>query len=50
LVRALNNVGASLAQNGQVAQSVTVFERALELDPGDQNVKRNLEMARQLQR
>jgi Tfp pilus assembly protein PilF len=45
---ASGNLGWTLANQGKVAEAIPYFERALALNPGDENIKRNLERARQL--
>jgi tetratricopeptide (TPR) repeat protein len=42
-----NNLGAALFLQGDVAGAIEHFERALQLDPGHDKARRNLEKARQ---
>ena len=43
-----NNMGGLLATTGRFAAAIAHFERALEIDPGLADVRRNLAQARQL--
>jgi Ca-activated chloride channel homolog len=47
--RSLYNQGNVHLQQQQVAEAVKAYQRALELDPADQDAKANLELALQLQ-
>ena len=47
-VAAHNSLGATLANQGRIAEAAVHFERAVALNPGDVNAKRNLEAARQM--
>jgi tetratricopeptide (TPR) repeat protein len=48
LAQTQNNLGAALAGEGRMAEAIAHFERSLALDPADENVKRNLDLARQM--
>ena len=50
LAEALNNLGATLASEDRMAEAIPYFERSLQLNPTDENVKRNLDLARQMSR
>jgi Flp pilus assembly protein TadD len=41
-----NSLGYTLANLGRVAEALPHFERAVALNPGNDNAKRNLEQAR----
>jgi tetratricopeptide (TPR) repeat protein len=45
-----NNLGWTLASQGRIAEAIPHFERALALNPGDENATENLERARHAQR
>ena len=50
LSEVLNNLGATLASEDRMAEAIPYFERSLQLNPTDENVKRNLDLARQMSR
>jgi tetratricopeptide (TPR) repeat protein len=45
-VDTLNNLGSALAAEGQLAEALAQFERALALDPSHAAARANLERAR----
>jgi tetratricopeptide (TPR) repeat protein len=44
------NLGAALANAGRLEEALPHFDRAAELNPADENARRNLEAARELLR
>lgn len=45
--KALYNVGNAMYRQGKLEEAVTYYEKALELDPDDQDAKHNLEFVRE---
>ena len=45
---AFNNLGSVLAMRGRIAEAERAFRRAVEIDPGYADARRNLEQARRI--